>query len=743
MKPGNLLTYLRPKGWRLQFSIGAIFAILVVPSIAGLIYWSYVSSLALIGDYADRDIVNAADEATNTMVAPLRRFTGSVLVAAQVEAAMPGFLRGHGSDGMMLQELRNSPGLTSYYVGYADGSFRQMQRIAQGATVAGIVPPAETRFASRTVDRSPGGVPVDRYVFLDAEGRRVGDASAGPTTYDPRQRSFWQQAARRQSDGVQPGAVISDPYVIGSVGKLGISVSAPVIRDGQLVAAVATNFTLDRVSQYLRAHPASAHATTLVVSRDGTVIAHPAPTEMADRKGNETVSRHVGDLSNAAVRAAFARRSELKRDHFTFTALADGAEHVAFFSPFPPEFGKPWEVVIVAPTDDFIGPLRRNNRLMAAAGTAVIVVLLILIIGFARLIARPLVGLVSEIHAIEKFSLGGEVRLASNIREVKQLIAATQVMKTALRAFTAYVPRELVRGLLLSGRPIELGGRSSHLTIMFTDLEAFSSLAETIPARALLAQVSAYLGIVTRAVNETSGSVDKFIGDSVMAFWGAPLVDDDHAYHACVAAVRSKRQLAAQNVLWRDAGSPELHMRVGIHSDAVLVGNVGSAERMSYTVMGDGVNIAARLEGVNKQFGTSICVSQSLFRECGERLWLRPIDQVAVKGRRGDILVYELLAIRDGEADVAPSPAEKDLCFRTAEAYALMARGDHAAAACAYDDIARTFDDPLAVVMARRCREGRPDDWLGEGGERGEDANSPTIGQAARRLVTTGHDGAA
>ena len=712
MNPGHLLAYLRPKGWRLQFSIGAIFAILVTPSIAGLIYWSYDTSLALISQYAERDVKNAAEDAKNTMAAPLRRFADSVLIAAQVEAAMPGFLRGPDSDRMMIQELRNSPGLTSYYVGFADGSFRQMQRVALGAKVSGITPPAETRFASRMIDRSSGDVALDRYVFLDAEARRLGDGSAGPTTYDARQRSFWRLAERLKSDRTQSAVAIADPYVIGSVGKFGMSVSAPVVRNGQLVAAVATNFTLDRVSQYLQAHPASANATTLVVSRDGTVIVHPDPAEMADRKGDEIVSRRVGDISNAAVRAAFARRSELKSDYFTFTALSDGAEYVALFVPFLAEFGKPWEIVIVAPTDDFIGPLRRNNRLMAIVGTAVIVVLLLLISGFARLISRPLVGLVREIRTIERFSLDTEVRLSSNIREVKQLIAATQMMKTALRAFTAYVPREVVRGLLLSGRPIELGGRSSHLTIMFTDLEAFSTLAENSPARALLDQVSTYLGMVTHAVNETSGSVDKFIGDSVMAFWGAPLADDDHAYHACVAAVHAKRRLAAQNVLWQEKGSPELRMRVGIHSDAVLVGNVGSMERMSYTVMGDGVNIAARLEGINKQFGTAICVSHSVFRECGERLWLRPIDQVAVKGRRGGILIYELLAIRGGEADLAASPAEQEICRRTAEAYALMAGGDLATAARAYDDIARTFNDPLAVEMGRRCRDGRPNAQL-------------------------------
>ena len=222
MNPGHLLAYLRPKGWRLQFSIGAIFAVLVTPSIAGLIYWSYDSSLALISQYADRDVRNAAEDARNTIAAPLRRFADSVLIAAQVEAAMPGFLRGPDSDRMMIQELRNSPGLTSFYVGFADGSFRQMLRVAPGARVSGITPPAETRFASRMIDRSSGDAPLDRYVFLDAEARRLGDDSAGPTTYDARQRAFWRHAEQVRSDRAQPTVAIADPYVIGSAGKLGV-----------------------------------------------------------------------------------------------------------------------------------------------------------------------------------------------------------------------------------------------------------------------------------------------------------------------------------------------------------------------------------------------------------------------------------------------------------------------------------------------------------------------------------------
>jgi adenylate cyclase len=191
-----------------------------------------------------------------------------------------------------------------------------------------------------------------------------------------------------------------------------------------------------------------------------------------------------------------------------------------------------------------------------------------------------------------------------------------------------------------------------------------------------------------------------------MAFWGAPALRDDHAYRACVAAIKAQRRMEALNAAWTAEHKPALQMRVGIHSDIVLVGNVGSAERLSYTVFGDGVNIAARLEGVNKDFGTWICVSHSVFREAGERLWLRPIDQVTVKGRRGDLVVYELLGIRNDGPEVAASPEQERLCRLTAAAFEAYAAQDWTVAAARYEETMAAFpDDPVARFMHARCRE--------------------------------------
>jgi adenylate cyclase len=207
------------------------------------------------------------------------------------------------------------------------------------------------------------------------------------------------------------------------------------------------------------------------------------------------------------------------------------------------------------------------------------------------------------------------------------------------------VPVDLVRGLLKSEQKLELGGHSRFLTIMFCDLEGFSTLSENSPSQTLLLRVSRYLEVATRSINEEMGTVDKFIGDGVMAFWGAPNTLEDHAFRACAAALKIQARMDLINQEWKDQGLPPLKVRIGIHSDVVLVGNIGSHERMSYTVMGDGVNVAARLEGVNKDLGTRICVSKAVVREAGERLNLRKLEDVTVKGRKSIVEVYELLGL--------------------------------------------------------------------------------------------------
>jgi len=318
-------------------------------------------------------------------------------------------------------------------------------------------------------------------------------------------------------------------------------------------------------------------------------------------------------------------------------------------------------------------------------------------------ISSPLERLARKIGKIEDF--GGESLppIQSPIHEVAVLSKAIDTLDTTVKSFAAFVPVGLVRQLLQSDQKLELGGHSRFLTIFFSDLESFSTISEAIPSQELMLRVSAYLEVVTKAVNDEAGTIDKFIGDGVMAFWGAPGLLQDHAWRACLAALRIEREMKALNARWQREELKQLRLRIGIHSDAVLVGNIGSTERMSYTVIGDGVNIAARLEEINKEYGTRLCISHSVFREAGERLCVRPIDDVIVKGRRAKIPIYELMGAFGADLELEPDPATVRLCRLTRLAHEALVHEDFPLALSRYHKIVAEFpDDTMSREIVNR-----------------------------------------
>jgi class 3 adenylate cyclase len=155
--------------------------------------------------------------------------------------------------------------------------------------------------------------------------------------------------------------------------------------------------------------------------------------------------------------------------------------------------------------------------------------------------------------------------------------------------------------------------------------------------------------MVTEAVAKEQGTVDKFIGDAVMAFWGAPVELENHALSACRSALRILRGMERLNQTWVEQGKPAMGIRIGVNTAEVLVGNIGSDDRLSYTAIGDGVNVASRLQSVNKQFGSRICISDSVYEAVSSGVIAKPLGDVKVKGRRTEFPIYELLEIRGAE----------------------------------------------------------------------------------------------
>jgi adenylate cyclase len=306
-----------------------------------------------------------------------------------------------------------------------------------------------------------------------------------------------------------------------------------------------------------------------------------------------------------------------------------------------------WELVVMLPLADVEAP-------MWAATTAVIVTALIfLAIGViaatavAHAISRPICLINQDLTEI------GELRFArtvpiSSIREIDAMARSLVRMKAALRSFSIYVPIDVVRSVLTSGQAAEPGGELRVLTVLVSDVAGFTGIAENMPPRELVRHLGNYFDVLEQAVEDGGGLVDKFVGDGMLAFFNAPHRIPDHPARACEAALAAQRSL--EQLSHFTDGAPPFPTRIGLATGEVLVGNIGTARRLSYTVIGDTVNLACRLEMLNKAYGTSILASGEVRHAAGSGFEWRHLDRVTVPGRSEPLELHELLGY-EGDID--------------------------------------------------------------------------------------------
>lgn len=210
-------------------------------------------------------------------------------------------------------------------------------------------------------------------------------------------------------------------------------------------------------------------------------------------------------------------------------------------------------------------------------------------------------------------------------------------------AFGHYLSPDVVKELTKHPEKLKVGGEKKVLTIMFTDIENFTTYSEKMPPEEITALINEYLAVMTEMVLRNNGTLDKYEGDAIMAFFGAPITLEDHAYRACKTALEMRKILPALHEKWRKEGKPLLNFRVGIATGEVLVGNMGSGKRFDYTVMGDTVNLAARLEPANKEFKTSIMVNEETAKMCAGRFNFKELGTINVKGKEKAVKVFTIL----------------------------------------------------------------------------------------------------
>jgi adenylate cyclase len=267
------------------------------------------------------------------------------------------------------------------------------------------------------------------------------------------------------------------------------------------------------------------------------------------------------------------------------------------------------------------------------------------------------------------------------------------------QAFGQYVSESLVESIIAHPERLQLGGEEVEATVLFSDLVGFTSMAENTAPKELIRLLNEYFSTMTEIILAHKGTVDKFIGDAIMAFWGAPLPIADHASLACETALEMVAAMRVLQKSWKTQGFPAISLRIGLHTGPVVAGNVGSKKHFNYTVMGDTVNLAARLERANKVYGTEIMMSDTTYRRLGNTFLVRELDLVQVHGRAQPVMVYELLGFMP-----PTGPPGWLSIFEVGRAAYLQGKIPEAASRF-FEILDLYCDDPPSSVYLKRCQK--------------------------------------
>ncbi|PIZ71372.1 hypothetical protein COY07_05015 [Candidatus Peregrinibacteria bacterium CG_4_10_14_0_2_um_filter_43_11] len=264
-------------------------------------------------------------------------------------------------------------------------------------------------------------------------------------------------------------------------------------------------------------------------------------------------------------------------------------------------------------------------------------------------------------------------------------------------AFGHYVNKEVVAQIMKNPKLLELGGVKRTITTFFSDIEGFTTFSEAMEPKMLTQFLNEYFGKMTDIILENQGTLDKYEGDAIVAFWGAPLEVGNHAQKTCLTALTQQQALLELRKRWEKEGYPEIRVRMGIHTGEAVVGNMGSEDRFDYTAMGDTMNLGSRLEGVNKQYGTSIIISESTYVQVKDSFVCRELDRIRVKGKNEPVTIYELVGKKGEVNDVQTAVIQS---FESA--LVLYRKNDFTVAQQQFTALA---DDAPSKRFAKRCEE--------------------------------------
>lgn len=702
---------------RLQIGVATVFALLTTIVLSIVVAVLYFGNRELALRTAHDDMIEARTRSVENMLATIRETAHVVGSLAKFVEEFPEQAKSLSGLHFMNALAQGNDHYYGLYFGVEEtGAFYQNVILPSAAKEFGpgsMPVPATASRVLRIIDGPTYG-PRETY-FWSGEDNGIDAFHEGSSNYDPRERPWYRAAL--ESDEIH----ITRPYMFESTGRPGITFAKRIVDgSGNLFGVAAIDITMSSLSRILEEIRIGEHGLVFMLDSNGKLISYTGTRSSGEGATFLTHGSDEGvDIHNAVIGQAILHWREDQETFFHFSPPGQREDYVASIAAIPEVFGSQPTLGLAVPEEEFVGAINHaTTRALQISGLVLVIAVLSTIV-VARLLSANLKRVTEQARRISNFELGEELNLRTIIQEVSDLENAMTSMKAGLASFGAYVPKELVRSIVSTGEMTGVGGTSREVTLLFSDLQGFTASTENLEPEQLMPALSQYFEMLETRIAENAGNVDKYIGDAIMAIWNAPLDDTKHAENACRAALaclHAEKQLNETN----KGSSPlvPLHTRFGVHTGRVIVGNVGSLSRMQYTALGAAVNLASRLEGLNKVYGTRVLVSEEVVREVSDIFVFREVDIVAPAGTSKPIKIFELVGETDNGSPYQVSETGRriakdwDCCYTL---YKARRWNDARLALRAYRDTAD--NKVIADIFIQRCDEFilKPpaDDWDG------------------------------
>lgn len=608
---------------------------------------------------------------------------------------------------MLLAAHEFYPSIVNIKIGLENGLYFSVSRIAEKPDTRYYTPPPGAAYAVITVRPNSEGTFTQIAEFRDRNLVAMDATSQTPSLTDVRKLDWYVIGRESIGRSTWIGRVVP--------GDVGARISFLNGYDGNVSGVVGIDIGHRDIAKVLAEVRGNANEHLVVFDEQGVRYGSTTADFREEMPG--TISENqTEEIIDDAIFARFKQAGE-------FTGQNIQAAGTTFFSSVMPielrgDLGVSLYAGIAASRAHLEKPMKENLLGVLSLILATLALATPFVLVLSRKLAEPLRDLRELAEETLNLNFTTTSRINSMILEFRELTASFQRAQAAFRNICRFVPEAHVKRTISSGSATVFGERRT-VSLLMTDVTGFTTMVEQMPPEQLLRDMTEYFDRLNAAILQEKGTIDKYVGDAIFSYWNGVVDEPRHAELCCRAGLRLRRASIHLAKQWQAKGKPPWTTRVGLHCGDVIVGNIGSEKRMDFTVIGNAVNLASRVEGLNKLYGTDILATDEIRRMCEDKFVFRSMDQIRPKGIHAVITIHELMAVRqDRELEPQATPELLDYCRKWEKAQELYRAHGWAAALAAFQALLQERPMDLAAqVYVARCEKFTitppPGDWDG------------------------------